>query len=65
MSITSKELINTSNKSSSRKIVKVGIRSNSKSFDKGVASAILPSPKYISANNYGRKTIGVPMKKQF
>jgi len=63
MSITSKEVIATSNKNSARKMIKVNNRSNSKSFGAGTPSASLPSPKYISANNYGRKTIGVPNKK--
>jgi hypothetical protein len=64
MSLTSKDVIMTSNKSSARKMVtKPNIRSNSKSFGAGNPSASLPSPKYISASNYGRKTIGVPVKK--
>ena len=57
MSLTSKEIMVT--KTPMRKSSKIGVRSNSKSFG-GVSSAILPSPKYISAN---RKTIGVPSKK--
>jgi len=63
MSVTSKDVIVTSTKNSARKITKLGSRSNNKSFGGGTPSASLPSPKYISANNYGRKTIGVPSKK--
>ena len=65
MSLTSKDIMVTSSKSSARKITKLGSRSNSKSFGgASIPSASLPSPKYISASNYGgRKTIGVPNKK--
>ena len=63
MSMTSKDVIVTSTKSSARKICKLGSQSKSKSFGGGTPSASLPSPKYISASNYGRKTIGVPNRK--
>ena len=63
MSLTSKDIMVTSSKGSARKINKLGSRSNSKSFGASIPSASLPSPKYISATNFGRKTIGVPNKK--
>lgn len=63
MSTTTKEIIVTSNANSSRKKFKAtGNRSNSKSFG-GTPSASLPSPKFISGNNFGRMSIGIPIKK--